>query len=124
MPNILNITARFYPVRILALIRNEIDMDVVVENKSSEVCWAETAVFLPKELSLSSEKKLAAGRLRVGIIPPNEKATTRCKIYANSQTDPGTYKINLVGYAYDKNGIVLNKDEAKTELRCVRVGEK
>jgi hypothetical protein len=120
----LKITPRFYPVRVIAFIKNETEMDISVENKGSETYWVETDVILPDELSLSDEKQLKNGRLRVGMILPNETKTSRCKIYANSQTCPGLYRIGIIGYSFNKEGIIARKDEAKTELRCARVGEK
>ena len=116
-------TLRFYPVRIIASIKNETEMDISVENKGQEPSWIETDVILPEELSLSADKLLKNGRLRLGIVAPGEVKTTRCKIYANSKTYPGTYKVGVIGYSFNKEGIVVRKEEAKTELRCVKIGE-
>lgn len=118
------IALRFYPVRIIAFIKNETEMDIAVENKGEESHWIETDVLLPEELSLAPDRLLRNGRLRLGIVEPGETKTTRCKIYANSKTYPGTYRIGVIGYSFNKEGVVARKDETKTELRCVRIGEK
>jgi len=118
----LNVTTRFYPIRILAHMRNEVELNINVENNGHEPYWLETDVVLPGNvLSLASDKDLLQGRMRGGIVFPNDSRTIRCKIYSNSDAYPDTYRIKVAAYAYDKEGIMAKRQDATAELRCERV---
>ncbi|MEM2974602.1 MAG: hypothetical protein QW112_03200 [Candidatus Micrarchaeia archaeon] len=120
----LKISSKFYPVRVIAFTRNETEMDITIENEGKEICWVEADIALPEGLSLASDRSLRNGRLRVGIIFPDESRTARCKIYAGSETYPSIYNISIVGYAYGKDGMISGKSEARADLRCARIGER
>ncbi|MEM2174708.1 MAG: hypothetical protein QXI58_03685 [Candidatus Micrarchaeia archaeon] len=118
----LDISVSFYPIRIIAYTRNEVELKVNVKNESSQPLWVEIEVNLPNDLlSLHPTSFLRNGRIRGGIIFGNEEKTVRCKIYANSAIYPDLYKINVVGYAYDKDGVIAKRCEKIAELRCDRV---
>lgn len=119
----LAVTTRFYPIRILAHMRNEAELNINIENGGTEPYWLEADVVLPNSvLSLAPDKELLQGRIRGGIVSPNESKTLRCKIYANSAVYPDTYRIKLVVYAYGRDGAISRREEAHADLRCERVG--
>ena len=119
----LRISTKFYPIRILAHMRNEVELNINVENKSNEHYWLEADAVLPNSvLSLAPDKELLQGRIRGGIVFPEESRTLRCKIYSNSGVYPDTYHIKLIAYAYGKDGAISHRDEATADLRCERVG--
>lgn len=118
----LEIKTSFNPIRILAHMRNEVEMNIEITNAGLEPRWLEADVVLNDEvLSLAPDTKLQRGRLRVGIAFARESKTTRCKIFANSSTYPGNYKITIIAYGFDKGGVIADRREATTELRCERI---
>lgn len=119
----LGITTRFYPIRILAHMRSEVELNINVENSGAEPYWLEADTILPNGvLSLAPDKELLQGRIRGGIVFPNESKTLRCKIYANSAVYPDIYRIKLIIYAYGRDGAISRREEANADLRCERVG--
>lgn len=118
----LSISTKFYPIRILAYMRNETELNITIANGDNDVYWIETDVILPTNvLSLAPDKELLQGRIRGGILFPNETRTVRCKIYANSAVYPDNYKIKIIAYAFDKEGTISQRKEMNTELRCERI---
>jgi hypothetical protein len=102
--------------------RNEVELNIHIENGSSEPYWIESDVILPVNvLSLAADKELLQGRIRGGIVFPNETKMLRCKIYANSAVYPDIYKIKIVAYAYDRDGVISQRKEATADLRCERI---
>jgi uncharacterized membrane protein len=120
----LNIMTKFYPIRILAHMRNEVELNINVENNGHQPYWLEADVILPSGvLSLAPDKELLNGRMRGGIVFPNESRIIRCKIYANSGAYPDTYRIKIAAYAYDKEGVIAKREDTTAELRCERVSQ-
>jgi len=119
---ILKIKTKFYPIRILAYLKNEAELNIDIENNGIDLYWVEIDVVLPNNsLSLAPDKELLKGRIRGGIVFSNDNRTVRCKIYGNPGTYPDTYRIKLIAYAFDKEGVIVSREETKTELRCERV---
>lgn len=121
----LSIATKFYPIRLLAYMRNKTELDISIENKGGEPYWVEIDVVLPNNvLSLAPDGELQKGRLRVGIVFPRETKSVRCKIYAGGGTYPDNYKVGIVAYGYSRDGAISDRKESKAELRCERIGEK
>ena len=115
---LLTIRPRFYPIRLQAYVRNEVELTVQLENLTDETFWGECVVECPEALSLAPDKPLGRGKLRVGILGPKETASARCKIYASARSYPDVYTVRLTGYAFGKDGAIIGREDSKTELRC------
>jgi len=119
---LLKISSRFYPIRLNAFMRSEAELSIEVENTTDLTLWFECDVLLPDAISLAPDRSLGKGRLRVGIIDPRGKGTGKCKIYAGVKSYPDRYPIQLIAYAYGRDGAIIGREESKTELRCEQVG--
>jgi uncharacterized membrane protein len=107
----LSLSTKFYPIRVLAHMRNEAELNIIIENKGGEPFWVETDVILPSNvLSLAPDKELLNGRLRAGIIFPKESRSVRCKVYAGGQTYADTYNIGVIAYAYNREGAINSRE--------------
>lgn len=109
---------RFYPIKLNAYSRSEVELTIDVENLSSDLCWAECDVVLPQEISLAPDKSLTKGRLRIGIINAKERQSGKCKIYSTLNAYPSVYTVSLVVYGFGRDGAVIGRDEKKTDIRC------
>ncbi len=118
----LGISTKFYPIRLNAYMRNEVEMEITVRNDGSEPRWVECDIIVPESISLAPDKQLAKGRVRVGIIMPRESMGRKVKIYAGASSYPDTYAIRLTAFGFGKDGTIASREEKKAELRCERVG--
>ena len=112
------IRPRFYPIRLTAFMRSEVELSVEIENLTGDLCWGECDIILPEAVSLAPDRELSKGRLRIGIIEPGGKGSGKCKVYASARSYPDVYTIKLVAYGFGKDGTILGREEAKAELRC------
>jgi hypothetical protein len=119
---VLNISTKFYPLRLTAFMRNNIEMEVLIENRSEEARWVECDVLVPDAISLAPDRTLTKGRIRLGIIASGEMLGKKVKVYAGASSYPDTYSIKLIAYGYGREGVIAEKSERKTELRCERIG--
>ena len=116
------ILPRFYPIRLNAFMRSEAELTIDIENLTDVTAWVECDVVIPDAVSLAPDKSLSKGRLRIGIIDPKGKASGKCKIYASAKSYPDRYPIQLIAYAYGRDGAIMGREEARTELRCEQIG--
>ena len=116
------ISPRFHPIRLGAYTRSEVELSIEIENTGESSCWTECDVFLPETLSLAPDRDLLKGRLRIGIIGSSEILTGKCKIYAGAKSYPEVYPIKITAYGFGKDGAIIQREEKKTELRCVQLG--
>jgi len=116
------IAPRFYPLRLNAFMRSEVELSVDLENLTDLTAWIECDVVLPEAISLAPDRTLSKGRLRIGIVDPKGKASGKCKIYASARSYPDRYPVQLIAYAYGRDGAIMGREEAKTELRCEQIG--
>ncbi|MEM4389416.1 MAG: hypothetical protein QXG98_02025 [Candidatus Micrarchaeia archaeon] len=113
---------RFYPLRLVAFMRSEVELTIDVENNSGVLCWFECDVIVPDAVSLAPDRPLTRGRLRIGIIEPGGRGSGRCKIYASPRSYPDLYPIQLIVFGYGRDGAIVGREETKTELRCEQIG--
>jgi hypothetical protein len=115
------IATKFYPIRLNAFMRNEVELTIEIENMSDEPLWSECDVIVPPAISLAPDKELEKGRIRIGIINPNEIMTKKCKIYGSAKSYPDVYPIKLIVYGHGKDAAIVARDEKTVELRCERI---
>lgn len=116
-----HISTHFYPIRLNAFMRNEVELSIELENLSEDAVWSECDVVLPSAISLASDKDLEKGRLRVGIVKPGEIRTGKCKIYANAKSYPEIYTIRLTAYGFGRDGAIISREEKRIDLRCEQI---
>ncbi|MCX8197473.1 MAG: hypothetical protein N3G80_04130 [Candidatus Micrarchaeota archaeon] len=118
----LNPATHFYPIRLTAYIRNEVEMEITVRNEGNEPRWVECDISVPEAISLAPDRQLSKGRVRLGIALPNAKATKKVKIYGGAGSYPDTYSIRLTIYGFGIDGAIAERYDLKTELRCEKAG--
>jgi len=116
-----HISTKFYPIRLNAFMRNEVELSIEIENTGNDPLWCECDVLLPDAISLAPDKDLEKGRLRVGIVNPTEIRTGKCKIYGSAKSYPELYPIKVVVYGFGKDGAITARDDKTVELRCERI---
>lgn len=114
-------TTHFSPIRLSAYIRNEVEMEVTVKNEGDSPLWVECDITTPEAISLAPDRLLSKGRMRIGIVSPKEKISKKVKIYGSASSYPDTYTIRLTFFGFGKDGVVEERLETKTELRCERI---
>lgn len=117
----LHITTRFFPIRMNAYIRNEVEMTVEIENRENEERWVECDISIPEAISLAADRTLTKGRIRVGIIKPGEILSKKVKIYGGASSYPDIYTIRITAYGFGRDGAIAIREEKKAELRCERI---
>ncbi len=109
---------RFYPIKLNAYSRSEVELTIDIENLGNDLCWAECDVILPPEISLAPDKQLSKGRLRIGIISSKGSQSGKCKIYSTLGAYPGIYTVSLTVYGFGRDGAVIGREEKKADIRC------
>ncbi|MFH2106457.1 MAG: hypothetical protein ABII22_04300 [Candidatus Micrarchaeota archaeon] len=106
-----------HPEVLFANMQNSIDIILRMENKG-QVCWAEADVNVPEKISLSPTSQLGKGRIRIGIIDSGAFLEKAIKVYASSDTEPGTYDCNIILFTYNKDGVVEERLEKTADIQC------
>ena len=115
-------TTHFTPIRMIAYMRNEVEMDVSVKNDGFEPRWVECDVQIPEAVSLAPDRLLSRGRIRIGIVLPRERLEKKVKIFGGASSYPDTYVLRLTFFGYGKDGSIAERAEIKADLRCERPG--
>jgi len=116
-----NISTSFHPLRLTAYSRSEVELRVEIENKGEEPYWTECVVEVPDVLSLVPDKDVRKGKIRVGIIAPEEIMTGKCKIYSTARTYPDIFTLKVTIFGYGRDGAISVRDEKRIDLRCERI---
>ncbi|VVC01305.1 Uncharacterised protein [uncultured archaeon] len=116
----LNPSTHFSPIRMAAYVRNEIEMEVTVRNEGNQPRWVECDVSIPEAISLAPDRMLSKGRMRVGIVLPGERISKKIRIYGGASSYPDTYVLRLTFFGYSSDGVVAERYETKSDLRCER----
>ncbi len=119
----LRISTRFFPIRLMAFLKNSVELEVGIENNTNADKWIECDIVLPEAVSLAPERQLSKGRIRMGLVKASEWAYKKVKIYGGKSSYPELYPIKLVAYGFEGEGAVTIRSEKNTELRCERIGE-
>jgi len=113
----------FYPIRLTAYARNEVEMEVALTNNGVQPLWFECDVKLPAAISLAPDKQLSSGRSRLGIALPGSLVKKKIRIYGGAASYPDTYRIMLTIFAFGSDGVIFSREERRADLRCLRFGE-
>ena len=118
----LNPMTHFFPIKMAAYVRNEVEMEVSVKNEGESPRWVECDVTIPEAISLAPDRMLSKGRMRIGICLPREKISKKIKIYGGASSYPDTYAIRITCFGYGKDGTIEERYELKSDLRCEKAG--
>ena len=118
MSAMVDLSLKTHPDLIFAYSQNHTELIVRVENNDPHSCWVEADVLVPERLSLSPDNSLRKGRVRIGIINGKEYLKKAVKVYANTYTNPQIYRCKVVGYVYNKDGIIESRLEKPVDIRC------
>ena len=115
------VSTKFYPIRLNAFMRNEVELTIEIENAGKEPLWTQCEVAVPAAVSLAADKEVERGRINVGIVNPNEIMTKKCKIYGSAKSYPDVYSIKLTVYGFGKDAAIVAREDKTVELRCERI---
>ena len=115
-------TTRFPPIRMVAYMRNEVEMEISARNDGAEPRWVECDLSIPEAISLAPDRMLSRGRIRIGIVLPREKLEKKVKIYGGASSYPDTYALRLTFFCYGRDGAIAERSEIRADLRCERAG--
>jgi len=115
------VATTFYPLRLTAYMKSEVELTIEVTNGSDEPYWTECTVEVPEVLSLVPDKELRRGKKRLGLVGPGETLSGKCKIYTTARAYPDAYQIKVTTFGYAKDGAIGTRDEKKVDLRCERI---
>jgi hypothetical protein len=115
------ISTKFYPIRLNAFMRNEVELTIEIENTGNEPLWTQCEVMVPPAVSLAADKDIERGRINVGIINSREIMTKKCKIYGSAKSYPDLYPIKLTVFGFGKDAAIVAREDKTAELRCERI---
>lgn len=113
----------FTPIRLTSYQRNEVEMEVGVQNGGPQPLWIECDVKVPSAISLAPDRVLEGGRTRMGIALAGHSVSKKVKIYGGAASYPDDYKISLTFYAYGQDGTIAQRIDHHERLRCVKFGD-
>jgi len=120
MPELV-INTSFHPIRLTAYSKSEVELKVEVENTGEEPYWTECVVEVPDVLSLVPDRDVRKGKIRVGIIAPEEIRNGKCKVYATARTYPDIFVLKITAFGYSRDGAISVREEKRIDLRCERI---
>ena len=111
-------SVRTHPDVLFAYNQNHVELVIRVENRGQTPLWCEADVKVPENISLSPTTALNKGRVRIGILGKKEFIEKSVRIFANQYTAPQMYQVEVILYAFNKDGIIETRMDKKTEIRC------
>jgi len=120
--NPFNVSLKFTPLRLSAMRRNSVDLQVKVKNTSPETHLVSVDALLPRNAMIGFDEACINKGVekRAGELKPGESIDVPIRIYGNNQTKEGNYPIEVTIYShyigYDK---VLSYTKKSTSLRVV-----
>jgi hypothetical protein len=114
----LNPNTHFSPIRMVAFMRSEVEMEVSVKNEGNSPLWIESDLVIPEAISLAPDKTLSHGRMRIGIALPGERISKKVRIFGGASSYPDLYALRLTIFGYGKDGTIAERCELRADLRC------
>ncbi|MCL4372333.1 hypothetical protein M1373_03380 [Candidatus Marsarchaeota archaeon] len=120
----MQLEASFEPESLKAFSKNEVTMEVSVENtEDSNLYWGECEISTKPPLSLAHDMQLDTGRMRIGILRPNSKIKKPVKLYTLPNNFPEEYPIKIIVYLYDVDGAIHKRLELNKSISCIQAGK-
>jgi hypothetical protein len=116
------INTTFHPLRLGANKRNSVSLIVKITNVSKDPQLVSMDVMLPKDQMLGFESTCLHKSVekKVGEVAPGATVEASVPLWANNQTKPGNYRMNLKVYShYQDYNKVLNYMEKAASVRVV-----
>jgi uncharacterized membrane protein len=120
--NPFSVSVKFLPLRLSAMQKNSVDLQVSVKNTSSETHLVSVDALLPKNTMVGFDEACINKGIekRAGELKAGESIVVPITIWGNNQTKQGNYPIDVTVYShyigYDK---VLSYTKKSTSLRVV-----
>jgi hypothetical protein len=112
------LSLRCHPEVLFGFTSHHVELILRVENHGAHAAWAEADVSVPERLSLSPDSLLHKGRLRIGIVGKGEFLEKAVRVYGNKYTDPQMYKCDITLYAFNRDGVIEERQEKPINVRC------
>jgi hypothetical protein len=114
------VTVKFDPQTLKSYSRNEIVMNIALENADeSKLYWCECEIAVKSPLSLAIDRELDVGRTRMGIVKHDEGKSKQIKLYTRPSNFPDDYKVGITTYVYEDDGTIADRVEQTESIACV-----
>ena len=113
-----DVNVQFRPERLKAYSRNDVQMEIAIDNRSDGLYWAECEIKLQSPLSLAHDSELNNARTRVGILKPFSGARKQIRLYTRPNNYPDEYSFSVIAYVYDSDGAIAERLEKKVSIDC------
>ncbi len=117
-----NISIKFVPLRLSSGKEGKLDMEIQIENATSEYQLVSVDALLPKKVMVGFDPTCINKHVekRIGEIKAGETKTTVITVWSNSQTKEGEYPVEITVYSHylDYNK-VLNYVKKNLIIRAV-----
>jgi uncharacterized membrane protein len=117
-----NVSMKFVPIRLSSGKEGKMDLEIQIENATSEYQLVSVDALLPKQVMIGFDPTGINKHIekRLGEIKPAETKTAIITIWSNSQTKEGEYPIEITFYShYLEYNKVLNYIKKKLTIRVV-----
>jgi hypothetical protein len=112
------VSVNIEPSTLKAYSKNEAVLNITVTSQNDQVLWCESEISVNSPLSLSFDSELARGKVRVGIVEPNQTISKKINIYTRPNNFPDEYEVSLLFFIYDKDGAIFERIEQKVPVIC------
>ncbi len=97
-----------------------VELEVTVENRSSERKLVSITLEVPYELALNTGGFVRRDERRLGYIKPGERKKVIFTIYSRPTTEPGKYELKITGTEHeDSYEYVMNESRKSVILTVV-----
>ncbi len=112
------VSVNIEPSTLKAYSKNEAVLNITVTSQNDQVLWCESEISVNSPLSLSFDSELARGKVRVGIVEPNQTISKKINIYTRPNNFPDEYEVSLLFFIYDRDGAIFERIEQKVPVVC------
>ncbi|MCL5117603.1 MAG: hypothetical protein M1124_02125 [Candidatus Marsarchaeota archaeon] len=112
------VSVNIEPSTLKAYSKNEAVLNITVTSQNDQVLWCESEISVNSPLSLSFDSELARGKVRVGIVEPNQTISKKINIYTRPNNFPDEYEVSLLFFIYDRDGAIFERIEQKVPVIC------
>ncbi len=114
----LSIKTILEPSDLKAYSRNEALLLIEISNQNEQVLWCESEIKVTSPLSLAFDYELNRGFVRIGMMEPNKTKKKKVNLYTRPNNFPDDYKLNILFFIYDKDGVIFERIEHQVIVPC------
>ncbi len=112
------ITAEFHPMRLQAHKNDFVQLEVALQNASSQEFLTSLVLVVQKPLALDQTGLSSQREIRLGQLKPGEVKRLTINVYGTARTDSGEYLVKLYAISHYRDyGHILNEIRKIMALR-------